>query len=49
MAGHLIHSLANRSEPFWTETALDPLRQRADFRLLTIDLDFPTGPFAKPD
>ena len=31
---------------FRTETALDPLRGRADFRLLTMDLDFPAEPFA---
>jgi tetratricopeptide (TPR) repeat protein len=28
------------------ETALDPLRDRPDFRLLLIDLDFPAAPFA---
>ena len=31
-----------------TETALDPLRGRPDFRLLTMDLAFPAEPFA-PD
>ncbi len=30
-----------------TETALDVLRGRADFQLLTLDLTFPTDPFAR--
>ncbi len=30
-----------------TETALDPLRERSDFRLLLIDLAFPADPFAR--
>jgi len=28
------------------EPGLDPLRSRADFRLLMLDLDFPAEPFA---
>jgi serine/threonine-protein kinase len=32
-----------------TETALDPLRDRDDFRLLLLDLDFPAEPFARGD
>jgi hypothetical protein len=35
-------------ENFRTEAALDPLRDRADFRLLMMDLAFPSDPFA-PD
>jgi serine/threonine-protein kinase len=30
------------------ESALDPLRSRDDFRLLMMDLAFPTDPFARP-
>src|SRR5262249_45204182 len=30
-----------------TETALDPLRDRADFKLLMMDLAMPADPFAK--
>jgi eukaryotic-like serine/threonine-protein kinase len=30
-----------------TETALDPLRNRPDFRLLMMDLAFPAEPFAR--
>jgi eukaryotic-like serine/threonine-protein kinase len=30
-----------------TETALDPLRSRPDFRLLMLDLTFPAEPFAR--
>lgn len=29
------------------EVALDPLRTRPDFRLLMLDLNFPTAPFAR--
>ena len=29
------------------ETALDPLRDRPDFRLLMMDLAFPAEPFAQ--
>jgi hypothetical protein len=29
-----------------TESPLDPLRNRPDFRLLMLDLAFPTQPFA---
>jgi hypothetical protein len=29
-----------------TEDALDPLRSRDDFRLLMMDLEFPSDPFA---
>jgi hypothetical protein len=31
---------------FRTDGALDPLRSRDDFRLLTMDVDFSTEPFA---
>ena len=31
-----------------TEDALDPLRDRADFRLLILDLALPAEPFATP-
>jgi hypothetical protein len=31
---------------FRTEDALDPLRDREDFRLLLMDLAFPAEPFA---
>jgi len=31
-----------------TEDALDPLRDRLDFRLLLMDLSFPAEPFAAP-
>ena len=31
-----------------TEDALDPLRDRLDFRLLLMDLCFPAEPFAVP-
>jgi eukaryotic-like serine/threonine-protein kinase len=30
----------------WTESALDPLRSRGDFRLLMMDVAFPSEPFA---
>ena len=30
-----------------TEAALDPLRDRDDFRLLLMDLAFPARPFAR--
>lgn len=33
---------------FRTETALDPLRDRDDFRLLIMDVAFPAAPFARP-
>ena len=33
-------------DAFRTESALDALRQRTDFRALMMDLVFPTGPFA---
>ena len=32
---------------FRTEDALDPLRNRPDFRLLMLDLAFPADPFAR--
>ncbi len=32
---------------FHTETALDPLRGRDDFRLMVLDLEFPREPFAR--
>ena len=32
---------------FRTETALDPLRDRPDFRLLILDAAFPAEPFAR--
>ena len=31
-------------DPFGTEDALDPLRGRDDFRLLMMDLEFPSDP-----
>lgn len=34
------------SAEFRREPALDPLRGRDDFRLLMMDVDFPTDPFA---
>ncbi|MGO9913266.1 MAG: protein kinase domain-containing protein [Isosphaeraceae bacterium] len=34
---------------FQTESALDPLRNRADFRILMMDLAFPAAPFARGD
>jgi hypothetical protein len=33
-------------DAYRTEDALDPLRGRADFRLLMMDLAFPVDPFA---
>jgi hypothetical protein len=30
-----------------TESALDPLRHRPDFRALMMDLEFPAEPFAR--
>jgi hypothetical protein len=36
------------SDAYRTESALDPLRNRNDFRLLLMDLAFPTEPFAGP-
>jgi eukaryotic-like serine/threonine-protein kinase len=35
------------SDAFRTESALDPLRNRADFRVLVMDLAFPAQPFAR--
>ena len=35
-----------RRDDFRTETALDPLRDRPDFRLMMMDLAFPAEPFA---
>ena len=32
-------------DAYRTESALDPLRNRADFRLLMMDLAFPADPF----
>jgi eukaryotic-like serine/threonine-protein kinase len=32
---------------FATEAALDPLRERSDFRLLMMDLAMPADPFAR--
>jgi eukaryotic-like serine/threonine-protein kinase len=34
-------------DAFRTESALDALRKRTDFRALTLDLAFPTEPFAR--
>ena len=34
-------------DAFRTEVALDPLRDRADFRLLILDLAMPADPFAR--
>jgi len=34
------------SDAYRTESALDPLRNRPDFRLLVIDLAFQAQPFA---
>jgi hypothetical protein len=34
-------------DAFRTETALDPLRERDHFRLLMLDLAFPTQPFVE--
>ena len=36
------------TDVYRTEDALDPLRDREDFRLLMMDLAFPADPFA-PD
>ncbi len=33
---------------FRTESALEPLRNRNDFRLMTMDLEMPARPFATP-
>jgi hypothetical protein len=49
------HDLAARSlaagywnsEPYGTESAIDPLRGRDDFRLLMMELAFPAEPFAR--
>ncbi len=38
----------HRWDAYRTEDALDPLRGRDDFRLLIMDLDMPSDPFA-PD
>jgi hypothetical protein len=35
------------ADDFRTEAALDSLRARPDFRLLTMDLAFPAEPFSK--
>jgi hypothetical protein len=35
--------------PYRTETALDSLRNRPHFRLLILDLVFPTEPFGRAD
>ncbi len=34
-------------DAYRTESVLDPLRNRDDFRLLTLDLAFPSEPFAR--
>jgi tetratricopeptide (TPR) repeat protein len=34
-------------DAYRTESALDPLRNRADFQILTMDLAMPTRPFAR--
>lgn len=34
-------------DTYRSESALDPLRDRSDFRLLTLDLAFPIMPFAR--
>ena len=36
-------------DAFRTEDALDPFRDRPDFRLLMLDLVFPDTPFARGD
>jgi hypothetical protein len=36
------------AEVYRTDTALEGLRDRDDFRLLVMDLDFPAEPFAAP-
>ena len=36
-----------RGEKYRTESALDPLRGRDDFRLLMMDLVVPADPFAR--
>jgi hypothetical protein len=36
-------------DAYRTESALDPLRNRHDFRALMMDLVFPTEPFARSD
>jgi hypothetical protein len=35
------------SDAYRTDSALDPLRNRPDFRALMMDLVFPTKPFAR--
>jgi hypothetical protein len=35
------------ADAFRTESALDPLRDRPDFRLLLMDVAFPAEPFSK--
>jgi hypothetical protein len=37
------------AEQYRTEDALDPLRNRPDFRLLMLDLAMPAEPFARAD
>jgi hypothetical protein len=41
-----VHSGYRAATNYRTETALDPLRDRPDFRLLMLDLAFPKDPFA---
>jgi eukaryotic-like serine/threonine-protein kinase len=36
-------------DAFRTDDALDPLRDREDFRLLMMDLAMPADPFARSD
>ncbi len=36
-------------DPYQTESALDALRNRNDFKLLMIDLSMPAEPFAVPE
>ena len=38
-----------RAPALRTEAALDPLRTRADFQLLIMDVAFPADPFARRD